>query len=89
MGHTTILDVDKRITASQRGRVEIRIRATRHEIAGITHYDLVPEGATPATDYDLRRLPRYLFVGAAGMILIALVWLIRPIGRVRVEELGR
>jgi MFS family permease len=87
-GHTTILDVDKRITVSQNIRENFRIRATRHEIAGVTHYDLVPEGVTPATDYDQRQLPRYLFIGAAGMILIALVWLVRPIRRVHVEELG-
>lgn len=87
-GHSTILEVDKRIRVTRAGQGELRISVSRYDIAGVTHFDLVPEGVIPATDYDLRRLPRYLFIGAAGMILIALAWLVRPIRRVRVEELG-
>lgn len=88
-GHTTILDVDKRIDVSRVGREGQRISVSRYDIAGVAHFDLMPDGVTPATDYDLRQLPRYLFVGAAGMILIALIWLVRPIRRVRVEEFDR
>ena len=36
-------------------------------------------------DYDQRELPRYLFVGAAGMTLLTLLVLWRPLRRLRQE----
>ena len=51
--------------------------------AGVRHFDLVPAGTEPATDYDLRHLPRFLFLGAAGLTLVILLVIYRPLTQVR------
>jgi hypothetical protein len=54
-------------------------------VGGRERYDLVPAGTEPATDHDNRELPRYLFVGAAGMTGLILLALWRPLRRLRRE----
>jgi MFS family permease len=80
-GPTTVVEVEKRV------RVNDAVAVSKFAVAGVTHFDLVPAGVIPAADYDLRRLPRFLFVGAAIMIVISLLWLARPVRRVDVESL--
>lgn len=75
----TIIDVDK---AVEKGS---RVVVTKYELAGVTHYDVRPAGAPLDPDYDQRELPRYLFVGAAGMTLLTLLVLWRPLRRLRQE----
>jgi MFS family permease len=60
-----------------------RVAVSRFEVAGVTHFDLVPEGTTPVADYDNRLLPRYLFFGAAILTIIMLLLLIRPVLRLK------
>ena len=86
-GPRVILEVDKRIEVSRAGPNGPAVSVSRYEIAEVVHFDFVPEGVTPTTDYDQRKLPRYLFIGAAGMVLLSLAWLWKPIRQVRIEEL--
>lgn len=76
-----VLEVDK---AAAKGH---RVSASRFEVDGVAHIDLVPEGTKPDTDYDQRHLPRYLFVGAAGLTGLMLLSIIRPLLRVWREGL--
>jgi MFS family permease len=61
------------------------VDVSRYTIAGVVRFDLVPAGVRPAADYDNRHLPRYLFVGAAGMTALILLALWRPLRRLRRE----
>ena len=72
-----VLEVAKGAKVSQ------QVAVSKFKTAGVTHYDLVPAGATPDTDYDLRSLPRFLFLGAAGMTLLILLVIYRPLTQVR------
>ncbi len=74
-----VLEVAKGVKVSQ------QVDVSKFETAGVTHYDLVPTGTTPDTDYDLRSLPRFLFLGAAGMTLLILLVICRPLTQVRRE----
>ncbi|MFO0936153.1 MAG: MFS transporter [Gemmataceae bacterium] len=85
-GATTILEVDRRIDLEKAGEKGPSVSVSRYEIADVVHFDLVPRGETPTTDYDQRKLPRYLFIGASGMILLSLAWLWKPIRQVRLED---
>lgn len=76
-GTYTIMDVDKRV------RQGTEVAVTRYQLADVTHYDIRPATAPLEPDYDQRRLPRYLFFGAAGMTLFTLVVLWRPIRQLR------
>lgn len=73
----TNIDVDK---AVQKGS---RVVVTKYVLADVTHFDIRPAGSPLDPDYDQRELPRYLFVGAAGMTLLTLVVLWRPLRRLR------
>ncbi|CAN5497224.1 hypothetical protein BH11PLA2_BH11PLA2_03180 [soil metagenome] len=55
----------------------------KYEVAGVTHYHLIPAGISPGPHYDNRRLPGYLFFGAAGLTTLILLVLWRPIQRLR------
>ena len=73
-------------TAVELGRgvgVGSAVAVTRYDLAGVTHYDVRPAGAPLDPDYDQRHLPRFLFWGAAGMTLVTLLVLWRPIDRLR------
>jgi MFS family permease len=59
------------------------VDVSRYKIGDVVHYDLVPAGVPPTPDYDNRHLPRFLFVGAAGMTGLILVALARPLRRLR------
>jgi MFS family permease len=76
-GADTIIDVDSRVSTGS------RVVVTRYDLSGVTHYDIRPAGSPLDPDYDQRMLPRYLFVGAAGMTLVTLLVLWRPIRRLR------
>jgi MFS family permease len=74
-----IIDVDKPVEKGS------QVIVTMYVLAGVTHYDIRPAGSPLDPDYDQRELPRYLFVGAAGMTLLTLLVLWRPIRRLRQE----
>ncbi|HJZ55305.1 MAG TPA: hypothetical protein VKE74_10120, partial [Gemmataceae bacterium] len=76
---STIIDVDK---AVERGS---RVAVTRYDLAGVRHFDIRPAGSALEPDYDQRMLPQSLFAGAAGMTLLTLLVLWRPIRRLRQE----
>ena len=75
-----VLEVDGSISAKTVGR---RIDVTKFDTDGVRHYDLVPTGKPPTTDYDNRRLPSLLFLGAAILTLGILVLLTKPLLEVR------
>jgi hypothetical protein len=76
-GASTIIDVDKSVSVGS------RVAVTEYDLTGVKHFDIRPEGAELEPDHDQRMLPRYLFVGAAGMTLFTLLVLWRPIRRLR------
>ena len=78
-----VLEVDGSISAKTVGR---RIDVTKFDTDGVRHYDLVPTGKPPTTDYDNRRLPSLLFLGAAILTLGILVLLTKPLLEVRRAE---
>ncbi len=78
-----VLEVEGSISAKTVGR---RIDVTRFDTDGVRHYDLVPTGKSPTTDYDNRRLPSLLFLGAAILTLGILVLLTKPLLQVRRAE---
>jgi hypothetical protein len=57
------------------------VDVSRYQIGDVVHFDLVPAGVKPTPDYDLRRLPKLLFLGAAVMVLGVLAVLAGPIRR--------
>lgn len=63
--------------------IDQQIDVSRYKVGGVNHYDLVPAGVPPTADYDNRHLPRYLFFGAAGMTLVILLLLVRPVLKLR------
>jgi acyl-[acyl-carrier-protein]-phospholipid O-acyltransferase/long-chain-fatty-acid--[acyl-carrier-protein] ligase len=76
-GANTIVDVGKGV------EVGAAVVVTSYTLGDVTHYDIRPAGTPLDPDYDQRRLPRYLFVGAAAMTLLTLLVLWRPIGHLR------
>ncbi|OWK41693.1 MFS transporter [Fimbriiglobus ruber] len=86
-GPTVVLEVAKGIDFKkpQQPGAKQRVGASRFEISGVTHYDLVPGDEEPSTDYDQRHLPRYLFLGAGGLTLLMLLTILGPLLRVRRE----
>lgn len=69
-------------------RQGVRVSVTRFNLDGVPHYELVPEGGPPSPDYDNKRLPTYLFLGAAAMTLLIVVVLTRPLLQVQRDENG-
>jgi MFS family permease len=69
-------------------RPGVRVDVTKFELDGVPHYELSPTGmklsVTP--DFDNKRLPTYLFLGAAGMTLLIALALCRPLLQVQKEE---
>ena len=63
----------------------VAVDVSRYVVAGVTHYELTPAGVPPVARYDNRHLPRYLFLGAAGLTLVNLLVILRPVRRVRRE----
>ncbi|MBX9581820.1 MAG: MFS transporter [Gemmataceae bacterium] len=76
-GADTIVEVARGVEPGQ------PVVVTRYDLSGVTHYDVRPAGAPLDPDYDQRHLPRFLFWGAAGMTLVTLLVLWRPIDRLR------
>ena len=77
------LEVEGSISAKTIGS---RIDVTKFDTDGVIHYDLVPAGKPPTTDYDNRRLPSLLFLGAAILTLGILILLTKPLLQVRRSE---
>lgn len=67
-----------------------RVTVTRFDLDGVPHYELSPFGIklNVTADYDNKRLPVYLFLGAAAMTLLIALVLGRPMLRVQKEENG-
>ncbi len=80
-----VLEVDKGVDPRrpQQDGPKQRVGVSRYTIGGVAHYDLVPAGEQPAPDYDQRHLPRFLFLGAAGLTFAMLLVILRPLVRVR------
>ncbi len=78
-----VLEVEGSISPKSIGR---RIDVSKFDTDGVVHYDLVPAGQPPATDYDNRRLPALLFLGAAVLTFGILVVLTKPLLQVRRSE---
>ena len=74
------------IEVSKAVRPGDRVSVTRFDLDGVPHYELSPEGPPPSPNYDNKRLPVYLFLGAAGLTLLILLALGRPLLRVQREE---
>lgn len=75
-----VIEVNKGVTANS------RVTVTRFDLHGVPHYEIMPEGQPPTPDYDNERLPAFLFVGAAGLTLLILLTLGRPLMQVRKSE---
>ena len=71
-----VLEVDREVKGEGQ-----TVDVSRYKIGDVVHYDLVPVGVPPEPDYDLRRLPKLLFLGAGCMTLGILFVLWRPIRR--------
>ncbi len=65
-----------------------RVSVTKFELDGVPHYELSPEGVPPSPDYDNKRLPVFLFLGAAAMTLLIALILGRPMLQVQKDENG-
>ncbi|HEY2783453.1 MAG TPA: MFS transporter [Fimbriiglobus sp.] len=74
-------DLDKAVPT--KSEVSPAVTVTEYSLGGVRYVDVVRKGANPAPDYDLRRLPKLLFLGAAGMTLLILFALWKPIRVVR------
>jgi MFS family permease len=77
-----VIEVNKKV------KVGDRVAVTRFDLDGVPHYELSPEGKGPSADYDNKRLPVYLFLGAAAMTVLIAVALGRPMLQVQQEENG-
>lgn len=78
-GREEVLEVEKSVDFRSTADVDV----TKFVTDGVTHYDIVAKGQQPATDYDNRRLPRFLFFGAAAMTLLIALKLGGPIMRLQ------
>lgn len=76
-GANEIVDIDKRVKEGS------RVIVTEYDLATVQHFDVRPEGSPLDPDYDQRLLPRFLFMGAAGLTLITLLVLIKPLRQLR------
>jgi MFS family permease len=65
-----------------------RVWVTRFDLDGVPHYELSPFGEklNVSADYDNKRLPGFLFLGAAGLTLLILLALGRPLLQVQKQE---
>jgi MFS family permease len=78
---TESIKFDKAVVASAQPTVEV----IKYDVGSRTHYHVVPQGVAPAPHYDNRRLPGYLFFGAAALTGFILAFLYGPIQRLRVN----
>jgi MFS family permease len=65
--------VGQRPTAESAGK---RVVVARYRVDELVHYAIRPEGTPLQTPYDLAGLPRYLFLGAGLLTLLALLGLL-------------
>ena len=81
-GDSTVIEVSKGVAGPGQ-----RVTVSGYDLGGVTHYEIVPAGEQPTPHYDRRHLPRFLFLGAAGLTLLMLLAIWGPLGRVRREGL--
>jgi hypothetical protein len=86
-GAGVVIEVDSGVRPPRPGDEPPEVVVSRSEIDGVTHYRIAPPDEPPGPDYDQRELPRFLFLGAATMTLVALLVLLKPLDRVRREGL--
>jgi MFS family permease len=84
--HEVIIELAKGIKPPKDPDHLQSVSVSKYKIAGVAHYDIVEADKEPDTDYDLHRLPRFLFLGAAAMTLGILLLLAKPLMQVRREE---
>ena len=82
-GQTTIVELSQRVPRDQQPAVTVY----RYELAGVTHFEIVPQGEPPTPSYDQRHLPRYLFLGAGLLTVIMLLSILHPLLQLRHDEL--
>jgi MFS family permease len=80
-GDSTVIEVSKGVDGPGQ-----RVTVSGYDLGGVKHFEIDPEGSPPSPDYDRRHLPRFLFLGAAGLTLLMLLAILRPLIRVRREE---
>jgi MFS family permease len=87
-GDATVIKANRDVRLPQAGDPGPgqRVSVSGYDLGGVAHFEIVPEGQPPTPDYDRRRLPRFLFLGAAGLTLLMLVAIMRSLIRVRQEE---
>jgi hypothetical protein len=66
-----------------------QVSVTRFDLDGVPHFELAVAGQPPTPDYDNKRLPTFLFLGAAGMTLLIALVLARPLLHVQRDESGK
>jgi MFS family permease len=76
----TVIEVNKTVKPGD------RVSVTKFDLDAVPHYELSPEGEPPTPDYDNKRLPVFLFLGAAGMTLLIALILGRPMLQVQKAE---
>jgi MFS family permease len=83
---TEVLEVHRDVPVKRAAAGEpVAVDVTSYAIGGVTRFELTPAGRPPADRYDNRHLPRYLFLGAAGLTLVNLLVIFRPALRLRRE----
>jgi hypothetical protein len=94
--HTKILKVESGVEENK------RVVMSRYEVRGVKYYELRLDGTPLAPEYDEESLPRYLFLGAAGVSLLILLvlyqqmpdlfgrafWVLRSLGQTRLHVVG-
>jgi MFS family permease len=54
-----------------------------YEVGTVKHFQIMLQGTPPGVSYDNHHLPRFLFLGAAGLTFLMLIFIFRPLQRVR------
>jgi len=83
-GETDEIDLAKEVKPGKAGADAPWVRVSEYKIEGtkVWHYEVVPVDHAPKPSYDQRRLPRFLFLGAAGMTFGIIALILRPLLRV-------
>jgi MFS family permease len=79
-GCTEPVKIDKRVN---RKNPSFEVDVHKYDIASVSHFHVIPAGMRPEPHYDNRRLPGYLFLGAAVLTTLILLVIWRPIRKLR------
>jgi MFS family permease len=77
------------VEVSTRVKEGMRVGVTRFDLDGVPYFELAPAGQPPSPNYDNKRLPTFLFLGAAGMTLLIALVIGRPLLQVQRDESGK